>query len=97
MEMERVVSLGRNTHLHGAAHLGVKALLHFSVKALSHLGVKALFLAYWAGGVPERSPTLLPVTFTHRVANTGRDKFACTALPMAKKDPKSAFDVAHWV
>ena len=83
MEMKRVVSLGRNPHVHGAAHWGVKAL--------SHEGVRALSLAYRAGGAPERSPALLPVTFTHRAANTAGDKFVCKALQMAKQGSQVSF------
>ncbi len=49
MEMKCVVSRGRTTRVHGAAHLGVKALSQLGIKALSHLGVKAFSLASTAG------------------------------------------------
>lgn len=83
MEMKCVVSRGRTTRVHGAAHLGVKAL--------SHRGVKALSLAFMAGGAPEGRPALFPVTFTHPAAKTARDKFVCKALPVAKKGSKASF------
>lgn len=42
-------------------------------------------MAYAAEGALEKSPALVPVTFTHQVADTARDKSVCKIILMAKK------------